>query len=36
MVQGLSPGQFLSGDVVRDFAQKLLDFQKDGGVVVLK
>jgi hypothetical protein len=36
IVQGLSPGQFLSGDVVRDFAQRLLDFQKDGGVVILK
>jgi hypothetical protein len=36
MVQGISPGQMFSGEVVRDFAQKLIDFQKDGGVVVLQ
>jgi hypothetical protein len=36
MVQGLTPGQLLSSDYVRDLAQRLLDFQKDGGVVVLQ
>ena len=35
LVQGISPGQMFSGDVVRDLAGRLLDFQKDGGKVVL-
>jgi hypothetical protein len=34
-VEGITPGQLFSGDTVRAFAQKLLDFQKDGGKVVL-
>jgi hypothetical protein len=36
MVQGISPGQLYSGDTVRGLAQALLDFQKDGGQVVLQ
>lgn len=36
MVQGISSGQMFSGDVVRDLANKLLDFQRDGGQVVLQ
>jgi hypothetical protein len=36
MVQGIDPNGIFSGEVVRNLAQKLLDFQKDGGVVVVK
>jgi len=35
LVQGISPSGIFTGDVVRDLAQKLVDFQKDGGKVVL-
>lgn len=34
-VQGISSGQLFSGDAVRDLAQKLIDYQRDGGKVVL-
>ena len=34
-VQGISSAQLFSGDAVRDLAGKLLDFQADGGKVVL-
>jgi len=34
-VQGISRDQLFSGDAVRDLAQKLLDYQSDGGKVVL-
>ena len=34
-VQGINPGQMFSGDAVRDIAQKLIDYQKNGGAVVL-
>jgi hypothetical protein len=34
-VQGISPGQLFSGDVVRAFAGELLQFQRDGGRVIL-
>ena len=34
-VEGLDPTSLLSGDVVRAFAQSLLQFQADGGKVVL-
>lgn len=33
-VQGLTPQQLLTGDVVRSLAERLLDFQRDGGEVV--
>lgn len=36
MVQGINPNQMFSGEFMRDFAQKLIDFQRDGGVVILK
>lgn len=36
MVQGIRPDQFLSGDVVKSLANRLLDFQRDGGRVVLQ
>jgi TP901 family phage tail tape measure protein len=36
MVQGISPGQMFSGDVVKQLANKLLDFQRDGGQVVIQ
>jgi TP901 family phage tail tape measure protein len=36
MVQGIRPDQFISGDVVKALAGKLLDFQRDGGKVVLQ
>lgn len=35
MVHGLDPRSLLSGDMVRDLAKRLLDFQRDGGRVVL-
>lgn len=35
-VRGLSASQLLSGEVVREFAQKLIDYQADGGKVVLE
>ena len=35
LVQGINPGQMFSGDVVRDLAGRLLDYQRDGGKVVL-
>jgi hypothetical protein len=34
-VQGISSAQLFSGDAVRDLAQKLIDYQADGGKVVL-
>jgi hypothetical protein len=34
-VSGLQPGQLLTSEYVREFAEKLLDFQRDGGKVVL-
>lgn len=34
-VAGISASGFFSGDVVRDLAQKLIDYQRDGGKVVL-
>ncbi|HEV7284389.1 MAG TPA: hypothetical protein VGN75_05990, partial [Kaistia sp.] len=34
-VQGISSSQLFSGDAVRDLAQKLIDYQSDGGKVVL-
>lgn len=34
-VQGFSAGQFFSGDSVRQLASKLIDYQRDGGKVVL-
>lgn len=34
-VQGISRDQLFSGDAVRDLAQKLLDYQADGGKVVI-
>jgi hypothetical protein len=36
LVQGISANQMFSGDVVRTLASKLLDFQADGGKVVLQ
>jgi hypothetical protein len=36
LVQGLTPGQMLSSEYVRDLAGKLLDFQRDGGQVVIQ
>jgi hypothetical protein len=36
MVQGISPGQMFSGEVVRNLAEKLIDFQRDGGQVVIQ
>ncbi len=35
-VQGLTRGQFLGGEYVRDLAQSLLQYQRDGGQVVLQ
>jgi hypothetical protein len=34
-VQGISPTQMFSGDVVRNFAESLLAYQRDGGKVIL-
>ena len=34
-VQGIAPGQLFTSDAVRDLASRLLDFQRDGGKVVL-
>jgi TP901 family phage tail tape measure protein len=34
-VQGINPNDMFSGDTVRGLATKLLDFQRDGGKVVL-
>jgi hypothetical protein len=34
-VQGINPSQMFSGDVVRDLANKLIQYQKDGGQVVI-
>lgn len=34
-LQGIDPRQMFSGDVVRDLAKKLVDFQRDGGRVIL-
>lgn len=34
-VRGLSAGSLLDGDSVRELAQRLIDFQRDGGKVVL-
>jgi len=34
-VQGINPGDFFSGAAVRDLAEKLLAFQRDGGKVVI-
>jgi hypothetical protein len=36
MVQGINPKDMYSGDMVRDLAGKLLQYQKDGGQVVLQ
>jgi hypothetical protein len=36
MVQGISPGQFYSGESVKDLAERLLAYQRDGGQVVLQ
>lgn len=36
MVQGINPGDMFRGDVVKDLAQRLLQYQKDGGQVVLQ
>lgn len=35
-VQGITSGQMFSSDAVRDLASRLLDFQRDGGKVVLQ
>jgi hypothetical protein len=35
-VRGLDPSSLMTGASVRELAQKLLDFQRDGGTVVLK
>jgi hypothetical protein len=35
LVQGISSDQLFSGDAVRGLAERLLDFQRDGGRVVL-
>lgn len=35
-VQGVNAGSFFSGEQIRDLASKLLQFQKDGGTVVLE
>lgn len=34
-VRGIDPGSMFSGETVRDLAEKLLAYQKDGGCVVL-
>lgn len=34
-VNGLTAGTFLSGEVVRELAEKLIEFQRDGGKIVL-
>jgi len=34
-VQGISSSQLFTGDAVRDLAQRLIDYQRDGGKVVL-
>lgn len=34
-VSGINPNSFFSGDVVRNLANKLIDYQRDGGKVVL-
>jgi hypothetical protein len=36
MVQGIDPNGLFSGEAVRNLAEKLVAFQKDGGVVVIK
>lgn len=36
MVQGINPSQLYSGDAVKELAAKLIQFQKDGGQVVLQ
>lgn len=35
-VQGINAGSFFSGEQIRDLASKLLQYQKDGGTVVLE
>lgn len=35
IVHGIGPKQLFSGDAVRELAARLLDFQKDGGKVIL-
>jgi hypothetical protein len=35
-VQGINAGAFFSGEQIRDLASKLLQYQKDGGTVVLE
>lgn len=35
-VQGVNAGSFFSGEQIRDLASKLLQFQRDGGTVVLE
>lgn len=34
-VSGINPGDVFSGDTLRDLVQKLIDYQRDGGKVVL-
>jgi minor tail protein len=36
MVQGISNDALFSGEAVRNLAQKLIDFQKDGGQVIIQ
>jgi hypothetical protein len=36
MVQGIDPGALFSGEAMRNLAEQLLQFQKDGGQVVLR
>ena len=36
IVQGLGPGQLFTSESVKDLAGKLLDFQRDGGQVVIQ
>lgn len=35
-VQGLTPGQLFTTDAMRDFAERLIEFQRQGGDILLK